>query len=60
MKHKQLILTKLEKIDGELTNLSSLLNYTKSIREVKDRIFEIKERISDARTIINNENESMN
>ena len=36
------------------------INYTKSIRDVKDRIFEIKERISDARTIINNENESMN
>ena len=57
MKHKDLLITKIEKIDSELTNLSSLLNYTTDIREVKDKIFFLKEKLSDIRTLVNNEND---
>jgi len=60
MKHKNLLLLKLEKIDSSLTNLSSLLNYTTDIREVKEQIFALKEKLSDIRTLINNENEDWN
>jgi len=43
MRHKELITTKLERLNDELSGLLSLLSYSKSIMEVKNRIFEIKE-----------------
>ena len=57
MRHKTLMLTKLEKLDNELTNLSSFLAIAKNIPEIKDRIFEIKDKISEMRTLINTEGE---
>jgi hypothetical protein len=55
MRHKELVTTKLERLNDELSGLLSLLTYSKSILEVKNRIFEIKEHISDIQTLINSE-----
>lgn len=55
MRHKTLMLTKLEKLDNELTNLNSFLAVAKSLSEVKDKIFDIKERLAEIRTLVNTE-----
>jgi len=55
MRHKTLILTKLEKLDNELTNLNSFLSIAKNINEVKDKVFNIKEKVVEIRTLINTE-----
>jgi hypothetical protein len=60
MRHKQLITQKLERLDSELTNLASFLSYSKDIREVKDKIFLIKEQIGDIQTLINTEGSEWN
>jgi len=60
MRHKQLVTQKLEKLDNELTNLLSLISFTKDIREVKERIFLIKENIGDIQTLINTEGSEWN
>lgn len=60
MRQKQLVTQKLEKLDNELTNLLSILSYSKDIREVKEKIFTIKENIGDIQTLINNEGSDWN
>jgi len=60
MRHKQLVTEKLERLDDELTNLLSLLSYSKDIRETKEKIFLIKERLDDIQTLINTEGNEWN
>jgi archaellum component FlaC len=60
MRQKQLVTQKLERLDNELTNLLSILSYSKDIREVKEKIFTIKENIGDIQTLINNEGNDWN
>jgi hypothetical protein len=60
MRHKQLVTEKLERLDDELTNLLSLLSYSKDIRETKEKIFLIKERLDDIQTLINTEGSEWN
>jgi hypothetical protein len=60
MRQKQLVTQKLERLDNELTNLLSILSYSKDIREVKEKIFTIKESIGDIQTLINNEGSDWN
>jgi hypothetical protein len=55
MRYKQLVTQKLERLDNELTNLVSFISYSKDIREVKEKIFLIKESIGDIQTLINTE-----
>ena len=55
MRHKTLMLAKLEKLDNELTNLNSFLAVAKSLGEVKDKIFDIKEKLGEIRTLVNTE-----
>jgi hypothetical protein len=57
MRHKQLLLVKIEKLDNELTGLISLLSYSKDIREVKNKIFDLKENLTDIKSLINTEGE---
>lgn len=57
MRHKPLVLNKLEKLDNELTNLGSFISYAKNLAEVKDRIFLIKEKIQEITSLINTEGE---
>ena len=60
MRHKQLITEKLERLDDELTNLSSTLSQSKYVREIKEKIFLIKERLNDIQTLINTEGSQWN
>jgi len=60
MRHKQLVTEKLERLDDELTNLSSTLSYSKDVREIKEKIFLIKERLNDIQTLINTEGSQWN
>lgn len=60
MRHKELITQKLERLDSELTNLVSSLSYAKDIREIKERIFLIKDQVGDIQTLINTEGSDWN
>jgi hypothetical protein len=60
MKHKDLMTVKLEQLDNALTMLNSLISTNKPSYEVKDYVGEIKERVADLQTLINNESDSWN
>lgn len=55
MRHKELILKRLESLDNDLTGLGSLLNYAKTVTEIKDKIWDIKDKLKDVQTLINTE-----
>lgn len=60
MKNKQLISTKIEKLDNALTGLSSLVSSRPSIDTVKDAIADMKERLQEIQTLLNTETDSWN
>lgn len=60
MKNKNLITTKIEKIDNALSNLVSFVASGTSVHQIKDYIFEIKEKLQDIQTLINTEAEGWN
>ena len=60
MKNKNLITTKIEKIDNALSNLASFTTSGTPTHQLKDYIFEIKEKLQDIQTLINTEAEGWN
>jgi hypothetical protein len=60
MKNKNLITTKIEKIDNALSNLASFAASGTPPNQIKDYIFEIKEKLQDIQTLINTEAEGWN
>lgn len=60
MRHKELITRRLESLDNELTGLASLLNYAKTLSEVKDKIWDIKDKLKEVQTLINTEGDQWN
>ncbi len=60
MRHKELITKRLENLDNELTGLGSLLNYAKTVTEIKDKIWQIKDKLKDIQTLINTEGDQWN
>ncbi len=60
MKHKALIVTKLEQVNNTLTALDSFISNGRSPRELKEQIEKVKERLADIQTLLNNESESWN
>lgn len=58
MKHKNLIVSKLEQVNNYLTALDSSLSSGRSPRELKEQIEKVKEKLADIQTLINNESES--
>ena len=60
MKNKNLITNKIEKIDNALSNLASFISSGTPVHQLKDHIFEIKEKLQDIQTLINTEAEGWN
>lgn len=60
MRHKDLITTKLDQINNNLTVLDSFISTNRPPRELKEHIEKIKEKLADIQTLINNESGSWN
>ena len=60
MKNKDNVTRQLEQLDNALTNIASYITTGMSNNEVKNYIYEIKEKIRDIQTLINTESDSWN
>lgn len=60
MRNKQTVTSKLETLVNRLTSLDSSMSIGKPIRELKLDIEDIKEKIADIQTLVNNEDDSWN
>lgn len=60
MRNKQLVITKIEKLDNALTNLNSLVSSRPSVDAVREAILAMKESLQDIQTLLNTESDSWN
>jgi hypothetical protein len=60
MRNKQVVTSKLETVVNRLTSLDSSMSIGKPIRDLKLEIEDIKEKLADIQTLVNNESDSWN
>ena len=60
MRNKANVTRQLEQLDNALTNIASYLNTGMPINQVKDYIYQIKEKLQDIQTLVNTESDSWN
>ena len=60
MRNKQVVTSKLETVVNRLTSLDSSMSIGKPIRDLTLEIEDIKEKLADIQTLVNNESDSWN